>query len=137
MELRAEINHRLRANFNDAHMMELEAVQVYIKKAKDVVKAMEDLDLLKKDEDGNFINRGQFMTLMMIFKEQQSMVGKLAQTDAARDYALYCRKAQVKVDQAKAGGVISGEEAEVSFMDNETEFYGDQREIKNITPPKA
>jgi hypothetical protein len=137
MELRAEINQRLRANFNDAHLMELEAVQVYIKKAKDVVKAMDELDILKTDEDGNFVNRGQFMTLMMIFKEQQLMVGKLAQTDAAREYALYCRKAQLKVKEAKEGGMLSGEEAEVSFMDEETTFYSEpERNIKNITPPK-
>lgn len=117
--------------------MELDAVRVYIKKAKDIVDAMEKLDVLKQDEDGNFVNRGQFMTLMMIFKEQQSMVGKLAQTDAARDYALYCRKAQLKVNQAKEGGMLSGEEAEVSFMDDETKFYEDPpNELKNITPPK-
>jgi hypothetical protein len=106
MDLRTTINNRLRENFNDAHLMELDAVQVYIRKARDVVQAMDDLDILKKDDEGNFVNRGQFITLMMIFKEQQAMVGKLAQTDAAREYSLYVRKMSIKAQEAKAGGLV-------------------------------
>lgn len=134
MEIRAKINDGLRENFNNGMTLEIDAVNIYIKKAKDVLSAIDDLDILAKDEDGNFLNRGQFITLMMIFKEQQAMIGKLAQTDAAREYALYCRKMQVKANEAKGAGMLTGEEAEVTFMDQETQFYGDGP--RNITPPK-
>lgn len=133
MEIRARINERLRENFNDANLMELDAVQVYIKKGRDIISAMDDLDILKRDEDGNFVNRGQFITLMMIFKEQQAMVGKLAQTDAAREYALFVRKMAVKAQEAKDGGLI--DEAEVSFLDKDSNFFpNDVKRLGNAKP---
>jgi hypothetical protein len=135
MEIRLKINEGLRTNFNSGMTLEIEAVEVYIRKGKEILNAIDELDILKKDEDGNFVNRGQLITLMMIWKEQQSMIGKLAQTDAAREYALFCRKAAVKIKEAKDGGVLSGEEAEVTFMDQDTQFYGEAP--RNITPPKA
>ncbi len=123
-DLRLQINHALRENFNEAHQMELYAVKVYIKKAKEILDSLDNLDLTAQDEDGNFVNRGQMITLMMIFKEQQGMVGKLAQTDAAREYALHVRKMKIKRDDAVAGGII--EEAEVTFMDEDTVFFEDK-----------
>lgn len=133
MELRQVINDRLRSNFSDAHLMELDAVRVYIKKAKDIVGAIEDLDILKRDEEGNFVNRGQFITLMMIFKEQQAMVGKLAQTDAAREYALYVRKMAIKAQEAKDSGMC--EEAEVSFLDADNDFFPNDKKRLGLSSP--
>lgn len=121
MDIRERNNQRLRENYHDALSMELDAVRIYILKAKEILKSMEELDLLKQDEDGNFVNRGQMGTLMMLFKEQQAMVGKLAQTDAAREYALYVRKIQAKVKEAEEAGVL---DTEVTFLDNEkTDFF--------------
>lgn len=131
MNIRESINETLRKNFNEAHLIETQAVQVYVKKAGEILKAIDEIDLLKKDEDGNFVNRGQLITLMLIWKEQQAMIGKLAQTDAAREYALYCRKMNAKVKQMKDHGVI--EEGEVTFMDDDVQFYSPLK-LKNAKP---
>jgi hypothetical protein len=139
LKLRDQIDGELKENFTAAHLYETRIVRVYIKKGEEALSALEELDLLAKDEDGNFVNRGQFITLMMIIKENQQMVERLAQTAAAREYTLFAKKAAIKAQTAKDGGLDLPEDAEVTFLEDSADpsgFLGVPKDMKSAHPKK-
>lgn len=127
MDIRQRHEQELRRNFTDAHSLEIEAVQVYIRKGREILTAMDELDLTKQDEDKNFVNRGQMGTLMMLFKEQHAMIAKLSQTDAAREYALFVRKLNAKAQEGKDAGML---DTEVTFLDGEKVDFFNLKDAK-------
>jgi hypothetical protein len=122
LELRDKLDRERKENFTDSALFETRIVRTYVSQGHKILDALEGLDITQKDEDGNYIHRGQFITLMMIIKENQSMVEKLSQTAAAREYYGFIKKLQAKAQVAKESGVINAEEAEVMFMDDENDF---------------
>lgn len=122
MGLRDQLDKERKENFSSAALYETRIVRVYTAQGHKALDALEGLDLSEKDEDGNYIHRGQFITLMMIIKENQLLVEKLAQTAAAREYYSFCKKLHAKAQAAKEAGLLSAEEAEVTFMEDDNDF---------------
>lgn len=129
LQTREVIQERLRTNFMEVHNKETLMVQIYLKKMDDLLILLDEIDLFAQDEDGMYINRGQFLTHMTLLNTLQEKVAKLSGTEAARDYALYTRKAALKVKAEQSG--IELETAEVSFMDDD---MGDNLVMKQAKP---
>lgn len=132
LKMREANSLALAERFNEAMVFENKLLKVYLEKANEALDALHGLDLTKRDEDGNYINRGQYITLMSIVKEQHAMIEKLSQTAAAREYSLFVKKAAIKIQLEKPEGLEIPDQA--SFMDDSDEPDFMTLKMKNITP---
>lgn len=119
IQLRKELSIQLKENFTIAQFTEVNIVETYCKKIKELIEELEVLDISEKNEDGYFRNMGQYATLVMAINKTHEMIEKLSGTAASREVMIYMKKAYVKEQAAKGMGLHEqAMEADIVFIDD-------------------
>ena len=107
LKCRDEIQRQTAILFRATEDVELEMVSIYVKKLRQALNEMGDLDLSEMDEDGNYKNTSRMFVLIEMSEKLQSKIAKIVGTDALREIEVFRQKAEAKRQaEASAGGLI-------------------------------
>jgi len=107
LKCREEIQRQTAILFRATEDVELEMVSVYVRKLREALKSMGDLDLSEIDEDGNYKNTSRMFVLIEMSEKLQSKIAKIVGTDALREIEVFRQKAEAKSKvEASSGGLL-------------------------------
>jgi len=104
LKCREEIQRQTAILFRATEDVELEMVSVYVRKLREALNSMADLDLAEIDDDGNFKNTSRMFVLIEMSEKLQSKIAKIVGTDALREIEVFRQKAEAKRKVEDSGG---------------------------------